>query len=121
MKLLASAIVMLLATPVLADVAPKSGYALNVQVKSKATVLRQHAIAVVADDCAELSERETDHVDDIRVCAMNSTRDQVTLKIEWSTVAGNASYRNKQSLIVARGSSYTIGSTSTTHLVIDVK
>ena len=113
-----------LASPSLADAqpvqAPRPMFSVGVQLKGKA-IDRSHALAVADNDCAEVSEVEKDHNDQLKVCAVAETRDRVMLRIEWTTRNGSNEYRGRQALVVARGAQVTLGAPSTTHLVLDVK
>lgn len=123
MTKLASLALLAFVSPALADTAappPRAAYSLGIALKGKA-IARTHAIAVAADDCAETSEAEKNHHDQIKVCALTEAPDRILLRIEWSSHDGPNEYRGKQSLVVARGTQHTIGSPTSTHLVVDVK
>ena len=120
-KLMASAIVVLLCAPALADptapiVAPPvpARTQLNLQVAiTDGNIVRTHQLFMVGDDCSEVTDEQVDHVDEIRACA-HPSGGGLEVRIEWKARTGLDTPRastshGKSSLLVARGVTYPIG------------
>jgi hypothetical protein len=71
------------------------------------TATRTYDVIVASDHrCASSIEKLPDHQDEIKVCAS----DESHLDIDWITRGSSSEYRNKASLVLARGATAELGS-----------
>ncbi len=115
-KLMATAILVLMCAPALADTPPTPApplAQLNLQVTiTDGKVTRTHQLFTVGDDCSEIADLQFDHDDEVHACA-RPTGGAIEVHVEWKSRTGldtahAITSHGKSSLLVAHGVSYPI-------------
>jgi hypothetical protein len=116
---MSSVLVFMLCAPALADPPPRP-MRLAFQIKTAAGT-RVHELAIAGRDCAHVVDKDTDHDDEIKACAIEDSADGVRLDLEWMTRTGPAEYKSKSSIVVARGGTLELGRSGGTRLALNLK